>query len=91
MGGACWPGGTAGEEGEAGPQDLTVSCPAPACPHLYHFEEEGSPQPVRASEGPAGGKPQGQPPAPSLDSDFGVLSQLLRQGVAVLGGLFSQV
>lgn len=44
-----------------------------------------------ASEGPDEGVSHRASPPASLDSDFGVLSQFLCQGVAVLGGLFTQV
>lgn len=44
-----------------------------------------------ASEGPEGRWLRKAAPAPSLDTDFSILGQLLCQGVAVLGGSLSQV
>lgn len=82
----------AGKRGEARP-------PVPHC-HLPHpfpapvpttFERKGA----HSQWGPArvlmAWWPHRLPPAPSLDADFSILGQLLCQGVAVLGGSFSQV
>lgn len=73
VGVGVWQEGAVGEEREAKPQNRTVPCPVLFRPSPHHCEEEGSPQPVRASEGPEGGGHVGCP-APSLDADFSILS-----------------
>lgn len=80
-------------EGGGGQAPSTSLSPAPSfsCPSAHYFWEEGSLQPVGASEGPEGVVANRLPPAPSLDTDFSILGQLLCQGIAVLGGSFSQV
>lgn len=79
-----WEGG-----GGRAPKTSLSPAPVPSRPSPHHSQEKGSPQPVGASEGPEG-VAMGRP-ASSLDTDLSILSQLLCQCVAVLGGSFSQV
>lgn len=89
----CWQGRGSWEGWGRGQTPRTLLLPAPSisCLSPHYFGEEGSPQPVWAREGAEGVVATKAAPAPSLDADLSILGQLLCQGVAVLGGSFSQV
>lgn len=83
--------GQLGRMGGQTPWALLSPVPSLSCLNPQYFGAEGSPQPVWAREGAERVVATRAAPAPSLDADLSILGQLLCQGVAVLGGSFSQV